>query len=122
MRKIMFILLLCISLFCCNCSSYKDYGEVANELYQKDPNTDFIIVQNTVYINASQILWVKELVLTKNIKIGEIQRSLVTNKYKNFDATVASVGASIYTSKEYNEILLLESKGEYLPYLGLIEG
>lgn len=110
------------SIFSISCSSKKDYKKIAKQLYKENSQIDFFIVNETVYINATNIEWVMKETLTKNMKLGEIKRSHITSNYSNYDATVSSVGTVIYSTIERSEILLLESNGVFTPYLGYVEG
>ena len=96
--------------------------KISKQLYKEDSQIDFIIVNETVYINATKIEWVLKETLTKNVKLGEIKRNHITSNYGNFDATVSSVGTVIYSTIERDEILLLESNGVSIPYLSYVEG
>ncbi len=124
MKKVIILIIisLFISIFSISCSSNKDYMKIAKQLYNEDSHVDFIIVNDTVYINAAKIDWVMKETLTKSFKLGEIKRSHITSNYGDFDATVSSVGTVIYETIESDEILLLESHGVSTPYLSYVEG
>ncbi|WP_246625048.1 hypothetical protein [Fictibacillus nanhaiensis] len=95
----------------------------AEEVLTLNPDADIFQWDGVVY--KTGVDWVEELHLTMNKELGEIT-SLSPNpnnyRYENGMANKLTIGSKIYTSKERNDILLVESDGKIKKYLGVGEG
>lgn len=90
-------------------------------VYAEDKNADFFVYEDTVYINAQDVEWVRNMQLTAGEQAGEIKRTDVTKGFEDWDATVLEPGTVIYES-DASEILLAEDGDELVPYLKYVEG
>lgn len=87
-----------------------------------DPDADFFVMNNTVYINAEDINWVKELSLSEGEILGEINESGVNSEFKNWDSTVIDVDIIIYECIERKDLVLVKTMDGFIPYLRWVEG
>lgn len=86
-----------------------------------DPDADIFQYDGVIY--ETNIDWVEELDLTKDIQIGEIKTRNDTNTdFKDEMANKLPIGAKIFSAKEREDILIVESRSEILKYLAIIEG
>jgi hypothetical protein len=93
----------------------------AEEVLTLDPNADIFQYDGVIY--KTNIDWVEELSLTKDDQIGEIKARNVDNShFKNEMSNKLPVGAKIFSAKERGDILIVESEGEILKYLAIVEG
>lgn len=90
-------------------------------VYAEDKNADFFVYEDTVYINAQDVEWVRNMQLTAGEQAGEIKRTDVNKGFEDWDATVLEPGTVIYES-DASEILLAEDGDELVPYLKYVEG
>lgn len=90
-------------------------------VYAEDKNADFFVYEDTVYINAQDVEWVRNMQLTAGEQAGEIKRTDVNKGFEDWDATVLEQGTVIYES-DASEILLAEDGDELVPYLKYVEG
>ncbi len=64
-------------------------------------------------IYKTNIAWVEELTLTKDVQIGEIKTINDANTdFKDEMSNKLPVGTKIFSTKERGDILIVESKGE----------
>jgi hypothetical protein len=87
-----------------------------------NPNADIFILDSTVYINATDIDWVKKLTLTEGKILGKINETGVKKEFKDWNATKLNVNAPIYESKERKDIVLVKVDNKFRPYLKYVEG
>jgi hypothetical protein len=93
----------------------------AEEVLRLDPDADIFQYDGVIY--KTNIDWVEELSLTKDVEIGEIKTKNVTNTdFKDEMANKLPVGAKIFSAKERGDILIVEVEGEILKYLAIVEG
>ncbi|MBP3953121.1 hypothetical protein J7W16_18520 [Bacillus sp. YZJH907-2] len=93
----------------------------AEEVITLDPDADIFQYDGLIY--KTNIDWVEELSLTKDVKIGEIKTKNDTNTdFKDEMANKLPVGAKIFSAKERGDILIVELEGEILKYLAIVEG
>ncbi|WHY85927.1 hypothetical protein QNH39_25685 [Neobacillus novalis] len=93
----------------------------AEEVLTLDPDADIFQYDGVIY--KTNIDWVEELSLTKDVQIGEIKTRNDTNMdFKDEMANKRPVGAKIFSVKERGGILIVESEGEILKYLAIVEG
>jgi hypothetical protein len=93
----------------------------AEEVLRLDPEADIFQYDGVIY--KTNIDWVEELSLTKDVQIGEIKTKNDNNTdFKNEMANKLPVGAKIFSAKERGDILIVELEGEILKYLAIVEG
>jgi hypothetical protein len=93
----------------------------AEEVLSLDPDAD--IFQYEGVIHKTNIDWVEELSLTKDVQIGEIKTKNDTDtNFKDEMANKLPLGAKIFSAKERGDILIVEVEGEILKYLAIVEG
>lgn len=92
------------------------------KILQNNPEADFLIVDNIVYLNAADVIWIKELTLEVGGLLGKIERTHVKENFTNWDATILDVNTEIYQVAQRNDILLAKVGTEFIPYLKFIEG
>lgn len=91
-------------------------------LYRQDHSIDLLVYNDTAYVNATDIDWVTELELKSNKKLGEIERTSVTRKFRNYDATILEVGTEIFSVIGRNDIVLVSIDKVMVPYFAFVEG
>ncbi len=100
-------------------SGCSDEGEVtkvtidsidAEEVLSLDSDADIFLYDGVIY--QTNIDWVEELSLIKNVQIGEIETKNEANTdFKDEMSNKLPVGAKIYSTKERGDILIVESEG-----------
>ncbi|MFS0673588.1 hypothetical protein [Ornithinibacillus sp. 179-J 7C1 HS] len=87
-------------------------------------NPDADIFQYDGVIYATNIDWVEELSLTKDVQIGEIKmRNDSNTDFIDEMSNKLPVGTKIFSAKERGDILIVETEeGKILKYLGIGEG
>jgi hypothetical protein len=94
---------------------------VAEEVLKLDPDADMFQYEGVIY--KTNIDWVEELSLTKDVQIGEIKTKNDTNTdFKDEMANKLPIGAKIFSAKERGDILIVEVEEEILKYLAIVEG
>ena len=91
-------------------------------LYKKDNEIDLFVYENTAFVNAATTDWVTELDLKQDKKLGEIKRTNISKKFKDFDATYLDVGTEVYSAVGRHDILLVNINNMMIPYLRYVEG
>lgn len=104
-----------------NANSTADHDS-PEALYKHDKSIDLLIYKETAYVNAAKLDWVAELELERNEKLGEIERTGVKRKFKNFDATILETGIEIYSAIGREDFVLVEIDNKMLPYYAYVEG
>jgi len=128
MRKapLLLIFLLVLITGCMNTNEDKIAVDVignpdAKEILSSDPDADIFMFRDLIY--ETNIEWVDELVLTPNEEIGEIKKQTsIAEDFLNGTSNYLPVGTKIYSSKEREDILLVETNGVMLKYYALVEG
>jgi len=93
----------------------------AKEVLTLDSDADIFQYDGVIY--KTNIDWVEELSLTKDVQIGEIKTNNDTDtKFKDEMSNKLPVGAKIFSTKEREDILIVESEGEIKKYLAIVEG
>ena len=93
----------------------------AKEVLTLDSNSDIFQYKGVIY--KTNIDWVEELSLTKDVQVGEIKTKNDTNtNFKDEMSNKLPVGAKIFSNKERGDILIVESDGEIKKYLAIVEG
>ena len=95
----------------------------AEEVLAGNADADIFVANNTVYVNAENIDWVKEL----NLTLGNIELEIISqsNKGEDFVEGTASklpVGTKIYKPVEKGNIYIAVVDGAEIRYLGWVEG
>lgn len=93
----------------------------AEEVLTLDSEADIFQYDGVIY--KTNIDWVEELPLTKDVQIGEIQTKNDTNTdFKDEMSNKLPVGSKIFTTKERGDILIVEFQGKIKKYLAIVEG
>ncbi|MGD6893567.1 hypothetical protein [Bacillus infantis] len=93
----------------------------AEEVLRLDPDADIFQYDGVIY--QTNIDWVEKLSLKKDAQIGEIQsRNENDTDFEDAMSNKLPVGARIFSAKEREDILLVESEGKVLKYLAIVEG
>ena len=120
--RVLLLLSLCIITGCASSGEFRSTADIiAEEVLTLDPDADIFRFDDVIY--QTNIDWVDELTLTKDVQIGEIKTKNNTNTdFENEMANKLPVGAKIFSAKERNDILLVEINGDILKYLAIVEG
>ncbi len=119
--KVIF-LLLTFTLILSGCSISTKNNASPEKLLESNPNADFFVIDGVVYINASDIEWIKELTLQADEPAGEILKTGATASFSNWSSTKLKKNIEIYSVKGREDILLAKVGKEYIPYLKWVEG
>lgn len=93
----------------------------AEEVLTLDSDADIFQYDGVIY--KTNIDWVEELSLTKDVQIGEIKTKNDANtNFKDEMSNKLLVGTKIFSSKERGDILIVESEGKIKKYLAIVEG
>lgn len=97
----------------------------AEEVLALDPQADIFQFNGVIY--QTGIDWVEELDLTIAEQVGEIKTKNDTDaNFEDGTSNHLPVGTKIFSVKEKDDIagpvLLVESKGDFYKYYGLVEG
>ncbi|MFF2482177.1 hypothetical protein [Paenibacillus sp. NPDC058071] len=92
----------------------------AKDILAEHPQTDLFQYNDTVYVNAENIDWVKETDLRGGVETLTIAHSYIEGKpFQDSMATKLPIGTVIYKS---GQIFYAEVDGAEVRYLGMIEG
>ncbi|MER2077170.1 hypothetical protein [Psychrobacillus psychrotolerans] len=126
-QKLFYILIALPFLMISGCSNDGEVTTVtidsidAEEILKLDSNADIFQYDGVIY--KTNIDWVDELSLTKDVQIGEIKTKNDANtNFKDEMSNKLPVGAKIFSAKERGDILIVESEGEIKKYLVIVEG
>ena len=93
----------------------------AEEVLTLDPAADIFQFNGIIY--KTNIDWVNELTLTKDIQVGEIKFKNETNtNFRNGMSNKLPIGTKIFSTKERGDILIVELDGQIKGYLAIVEG
>ena len=93
----------------------------AEEVITLDPDADIFQFDGVIY--KTNIEWVEDLTITKDSQIGEIKtKNEKDTNFKNEVSNKLPVGTKIFSTKERNDILVVEVDGELRKYLAIVEG
>ena len=92
------------------------------KLYRNNSEIDLFVYKDTAYVYAADVDWVKELEWTPDVCVGEIQRTGITKRFRNFDATKLHEGTELYSAKERPDFLIACLEHENIPYRRYAEG
>ncbi|MED4056349.1 hypothetical protein [Niallia taxi] len=97
-------------------------GEIdAEEVLGLDPDADIFQFEGVIY--QTNIDWVDELALTKDVQVGEIKTINEANTdFKDEMANKLKVGSKIFSAKERKDILIVENELGLFHYLAIVEG
>lgn len=100
---------------------YETKNPDAEEVLTLDSEANIFQFNDIIY--QTNIDWVDELTVTKDEQIGEItDKSGDIQVFKNGTANKLEVGSEIYSVQEREDILIVETEGEELKYLAIVEG
>lgn len=119
--KVIF-LLLTFTLILSGCSISTKNNASPEKLLESNPDSDFFVIEGVVYINASDIEWIKELTLESYELTGKILKTGVTASFSNLSSTKLNKNIEIYSVKGREDILLAKVGKYYIPYLKWVEG
>jgi hypothetical protein len=126
-QKLFFVMIALTLFTITGCSNGGETAKVSidriddEEVLRLDPDADIFQYEGVIY--KTNIDWVEELSLTKDVQIGEIKTKKSTNTdFKDEMANKLPVGAKIFSAKERGDILIVEVEGEILKYLAIVEG
>lgn len=126
-QKLFYVLIALLFLMISGCSNDGEVTTVtidsidAEEILKLDSNADIFQYDGVIY--KTNIDWVEELSLTKDVQIGEIKTKNDANtNFKDEMSNKLPVGAKIFSAKERGDILIVESEGEIKKYLVIVEG
>jgi len=126
-QRMFFVLITLVLFMITGCSNNGGTTEVtidsidAEEVLTLDPDADIFQFDGVIY--KTNIEWVEELSLTKNVQIGEIKtRNDANTDFNNEMSNKLPVGAKIFSAKERGDILLVEINEDILKYLAIVEG
>ena len=126
-QRMFFVLITLVLFMITGCSNNGGTTEVtidsidAEEVLTLDTDADIFQFDGVIY--KTNIDWVEELSLTKNVQIGEIKtRNDANTDFNNEMSNKLPVGAKIFSAKERGDILLVEITGEITKYLAIVEG
>ncbi|MGE7092748.1 hypothetical protein ACQKII_15115 [Lysinibacillus sp. NPDC048646] len=93
----------------------------AEEVLTLDSDADIFQYDGVIY--KTNIDWVEELSLTKDVQIGEIKtKNNANTDFKDGMSNKLPVGTKIFSTKERGDILIVESEGKINKYLAIVEG
>jgi len=93
----------------------------AEEVLTLDSDADIFQFNGVIY--KTNIDWLKELTLTKDIQIGEIKAKNDDNTdFKDEMSNKLPVGTKIFSTKERADILIVELEGQIKKYYAINEG
>ncbi|WP_231630142.1 hypothetical protein [Lysinibacillus sp. ZYM-1] len=93
----------------------------AKEVLTLDTEADIFQYDGIIY--KTNIDWLNELSLTKNVQIGEIKTKNNTNTdFKDEMSNKLPIGTKIFSTKERGDILIVEIEGKITKYLAIVEG
>lgn len=123
-KKIM--LIVCLSIFIAalgvtGCGTAAATEATPEQLYSGNHSIDMFVYEDTAYVNASDVDWVKNETFERGKYIGKIKNSEASKDFKNWDATVLPVGTEIFESG-HTQILLVKLEEKLIPYLKYVEG
>ena len=126
-QKIVYVLFVLTLFMLAGCTNVEGTTKItidridAEEVLTLDPDADIFQYDGVIY--QTNINWVEELILTKDVQIGEIKTKNDTHTdFMDEMANKLPVGAKIFTAKDRGDILLVESEGKILKYLAIVEG
>ena len=104
------------------CSTTTANNDSPQAMLKNNPNADFFIMDNTVYANAGDIDWVKQLTLKEGKILGRINKTGVKKGFKDWNATILDVNTAIYEFEDRKDLVVIKIDGKYIPYLKYVEG
>ena len=126
-HKLFYVLIAVVLFMISGCSNKGEATTVtidsidAEEALTLDSDADIFQYDGAIY--KTNIDWVEELSLTKDVEIGEIHTKNDTNTdFKDEMSNKLPVGAKIFSTKEREDILIVEFEEESKKYLVIVEG
>lgn len=125
---IMLIVLLYLLVGCSNTNTTSSSISITSNnaspqsVLKTNPDADIFIMNNTVYMNATNIDWVTKLTLKEGKILGKINDTEVKKDFQNWNATKLNIDTIIYELDGRSDIVLAKVDGKYVPYLKFVEG
>lgn len=119
--SILMLLSACSNEFTTPTTTHSTSNPDAEEVFRLYENPDVIQWEGLVYVAGVE--WVEELELTPEDEIGRTTKQ--TNEADEFTdgaANLLPLGTPLYSAQERGGVLLVESNGEWVAYLALVEG
>lgn len=121
---VIFLGFISLFLFACGQSETKTTSSAPptiEEELENDATSDLFLKDGIVY--KTGIDWVDDLTLTQDELIGEIQsQSSIPSKFINYTSTILPIGSKIYSAKERNDLLIVQTTKGMKYYYQLSEG
>ncbi|ARK29946.1 hypothetical protein [Halalkalibacter krulwichiae] len=124
-QKCFISLLILVLIPISGCTNHEEFTVIdsinAKEVLTLEPDADIFQYDGIIY--KTDIDWIETLSLTTDVQIGEIKSK--TDTHTNFLDEMSNklpIGAKIYSVKERKDILIVESNGELIRYLAIVEG
>lgn len=93
----------------------------AEEVLTLDSDADIFQYDGVIY--QTNIDWVEELSLTKDVQISEIKtKNNANTDFSDEMSNKLPVRSKIFSTKEREDILIVESEGEFKKHLAIVEG
>lgn len=94
-----------------------------DEVMAEDTNADLFYLNGIVFVNATDLKWVKDLDKKIGDEIAEIKKQATKpEEIKDQTATVLPVGTKIYKLEDYpGPVYIAVVDEKEIPYLGLVE-
>lgn len=123
-KRIISILFMSIIFLGCisRCYNYKDTAFTPEDLLKENPESDFFIMDSTVYINAEDIEWINNIEIREGKFLGKITESGMKKNFKEWNSTKLKTNSEIYELEGRKDIILAKINNEYIPYLKYVEG
>lgn len=125
--RTLIVLLVAVSIFVTACGNkvketqYVSAPPTAAEVLKEDNKADLLMLHDTLY--QTNIDWVNQLEVTKDKEIGKVESKYGAGQtFKNKMANNIPVGTKIYSTKERNDVLIIEINGIEKKYYALTEG
>lgn len=121
---IIFLSFISVFLFACEHSDTKATSSAPptiEEELKNDANSDLFLKDKIIY--KTSIDWVDELTLTQDELVGEIQRqSSIPSEFINYTSTMLPIGSKVYSAKERDDVLIVQTTKGMKYYYQLSEG
>lgn len=118
-----FFMIITLLIGCSNTTTTVTVNNASPEAILKtNPEADFFVMDNTVFINASDIKWVKKLEFKEGKSLGKINKTGVKRDFKDWNATILDAETEIYEVEGRKDIVYVKTDNKYIPYLKYVEG
>lgn len=122
MRKLLICNLLFLVLV--GCAPAINTNPTAKSILNEHSQADILQYNQLIYINATNLEWIKKVEYNKSEKIGEIVKTTNSPKnFKDFYATKLKSGTEIFSTNDHDiHTIIVELDGQQLLYTVLLEG